>query len=1109
MTTVFQENPVVVSKMADEFKKFIHQYRCEKGMNYTHTSIGNPRISLAVPEDMMCKFYDAYRRAMVKGTPLHLTEKPMDPSPMRADLDFRFIMPTIDASQPSSSLSPGPHLARQYKPDDVKRIVRTYFEVLATYVDAPPEAWVAYILEKTSPTEYRGKLKDGIHIIWPHLVVSHKLQHLVRKKMLDMANIVFANMRLCNPFEDIIDQAIIDKNNWQMYGSRKPDSEAYRVTYVFQYNLEECVLKEMPSPTAEQELQFVELFSMRYKTAAVSKLIDGKESEINDYARLVLPAMDEKRADKLHAQIFGKSTNHTKNMVNDDELILARQLVTECLSNRRAENYELWIKVGWALRNVDYRLLDAWVEFSRCSSKYIEGECQRLWDKMRIDMLGIGTLRWWARQDNPMKYNEIMDNNVISLIDRCIGTDGAHFDVARVVHALYKDRYRYTTSDTWYTYKDDKHRWVKNREGLQLRIILSADVCSKFMERSMYWSLEARAHPENRDTLDDKSKKLTQIALKLKTTGYKDSVMKECKCLFTDEKFEELLDSNPHLLGFENGVYDLRLHEFRDGLPDDYISFTTGRHYIPYDGSSIEVKEINTYLSQVFTNPDVCRFMKDVMACIVDGGIRQEKFYVFTGSGCHAKDTEIMMYDGTRKKVQDIQVGEKLMGDDSTPRTVQELFRGQDIMMRIVPKDQCHAPFVVNQCHKLSLLVGETVAPTIATVMGELCVVWNEIVFWTKEDGHVTKRLHRQFAESEQKAAHEFVQRLNTTENVLKEGDVIDVQVKNYLAYQMDVIGLKLFKNCEKSGVTTASYEFAVENVGEGDYYGFRVDKNHRYLMGDNTVTANSNSKSKLLELVQRAIGDYYCILPIALLTQKRAASNSAQSELERTKGRRFAVMQEPGENEKINIGLMKELSGGDRIMCRGLFKEPIEFKPQFKMIMTCNELPEVPSDDGGTWRRIRVVEFTSKFVERPDPNNPREFPLDFELADKFDRWADAFISMMIEHHRNMDPKAIHEPMEVRIATEGYKKNNDMIGQFTSENLVADETCAERISLNKIYSEFKTWAFQNGPKNKKIPDRNQFRAYMEKQFGVYPSDGKGWKGIRNIGTKQEADSDTE
>jgi P4 family phage/plasmid primase-like protien len=301
---------------------------------------------------------------------------------------------------------------------------------------------------------------------------------------------------------------------------------------------------------------------------------------------------------------------------------------------------------------------------------------------------------------------------------------------------------------------------------------------------------------------------------------------------------------------------------------------------------------------------------------------------------------------------------------------------------------------------------------------------------------------------------------------------------------------------------------FTLEPQGEDFYYGVEVDKNHRYVMGDFTVTSNSNSKSKLLDLVQRAMGDYYCILPIALLTQKRAASNAAQSELERTKGRRCAVMQEPSDNERLNIGLMKELSGGDMIQARGLFKEPIEFKPQFKMIMTCNELPEVPSDDGGTWRRIRVIEFTSKFVERPDPSNPREFPLDSELSDKFDRWADTFISMIIDHHKHMDPKGITEPMDVRIATESYKKNNDVIGQFVTDKLVADPTSTQRILLQKLFNEFKSWAFQVLPKGKKVPDRNQLRAYIEKRFGPYPSSG-GWKGIRYVTQAEEPDSDAE
>jgi hypothetical protein len=68
---------------------------------------------------------------------------------------------------------------------------------------------------------------------------------------------------------------------------------------------------------------------------------------------------------------------------------------------------------------------------------------------------------------------------------------------------------------------------------------------------------------------------------------------------------------------------------------------------------------------------------------------------------CHKKDTPIIMYDGTVKMVQDIQVGEKLMGDDSTPRNVLSLARGKEKMYKI--KQLNRDDYIVNESHILSL----------------------------------------------------------------------------------------------------------------------------------------------------------------------------------------------------------------------------------------------------------------------------------------------------------------------------------------------------------------------------------------------------------------------
>lgn len=76
--------------------------------------------------------------------------------------------------------------------------------------------------------------------------------------------------------------------------------------------------------------------------------------------------------------------------------------------------------------------------------------------------------------------------------------------------------------------------------------------------------------------------------------------------------------------------------------------------------------------------------------------------YGLSGSGkCHGKGTEILMYDGSIKKVEDVQVGDLLMGDDSTPRKVLSLARGRDKMYEV-----CNTKgdtYVVNSEHILTL----------------------------------------------------------------------------------------------------------------------------------------------------------------------------------------------------------------------------------------------------------------------------------------------------------------------------------------------------------------------------------------------------------------------
>lgn len=249
---------------------------------------------------------------------------------------------------------------------------------------------------------------------------------------------------------------------------------------------------------------------------------------------------------------------------------------------------------------------------------------------------------------------------------------------------------------------------------------------------------------------------------------------------------------------------------------------------------------------------------------------------------------------------------------------------------------------------------------------------------------------------------------------------------------------------------------------------------------------SGSNSKSIFCKAIQNCIGEYACILPVACITQKRVSANSAQSEIERTKGRRVALLQEPEGIENINCGYMKELSGGDSILARGLYKEPIEFMPQFTMIMTCNELPKVTSDDQGTWRRIRAVPFLSKFMDNPKKKN--EFPLDGKIEDKLKNvWRSTIMSYLIHICENMPRdvrghRYIPEPEIVLEQTSKYKYANDPIAQYMQERITTVDERRIPLKINTIYIDYKSWSYKNTTSYSSAMKRIDFEKKFEKKL---------------------------
>lgn len=117
----------------------------------------------------------------------------------------------------------------------------------------------------------------------------------------------------------------------------------------------------------------------------------------------------------------------------------------------------------------------------------------------------------------------------------------------------------------WYEYEN--HRWIQCDEN-------------KFIEKVIN-NIDIVEYP------------------KIKYKAYKDRVLYECKYSFYKKVF---FNSDPYLIGFRNGVYDMMNKVFRNGLSNDYISLQMGVDYVEYDKDHQDVKDVYNLLIKIFPN---------------------------------------------------------------------------------------------------------------------------------------------------------------------------------------------------------------------------------------------------------------------------------------------------------------------------------------------------------------------------------------------------------------------------------------------------------------------------------------------------------------------------
>jgi P4 family phage/plasmid primase-like protien len=297
-----------------------------------------------------------------------------------------------------------------------------------------------------------------------------------------------------------------------------------------------------------------------------------------------------------------------------------------------------------------------------------------------------------------------------------------------------------------------------------------------------------------------------------------------------------------------------------------------------------------------------------------------------------------------------------------------------------------------------------------------------------------------------------------------------------------------------------------IEQVEEFMHQLFPVEELHNYmwdhlastLIGTNEnqtfniyIGSGANGKSKLVDLMTKILGDYKGTVPITLITQKRPGIGGTSSEIVQLRGVRYAVMQEPSKGDKINEGIMKEITGGDPIQGRALFKETVTFVPQFKLVVCTNTLFDIKDTGDGTWRRIRVCDFKAKFRENPvqgDPDEPYQFPIDKKIEAKFEVWKEPFMSKLVEIAKKK--KGLVEDCEIVLSkSNAYREDQDYLREFAREKIITAD--GGKIKKTELLETFKQWyTIQYG---RSVPKGKELYDFIDKK---YSKNNKGtWIGI--------------
>lgn len=226
------------------------------------------------------------------------------------------------------------------------------------------------------------------------------------------------------------------------------------------------------------------------------------------------------------------------------------------------------------------------------------------------------------------------------------------------------------------------------------------------------------------------------------------------------------------------------------------------------------------------------------------------------------------------------------------------------------------------------------------------------------------------------------------------------------------------------------------------------------------------NGKSTFLDIISDVLGDYATNIQPETIMVKQAASGPT-SDIARLKGARFVTSSEPNEGVRLNEGLLKQLTGGDRVTASRKYENEFEFYPELKLWMATNHKPVVRGTDVGIWSRIRLIPFTVKI---PDDK------IDRNLKHKLKQELPGILKWAVDGCIMWQREGLKIPAAVAASTNEYKSEMDVISGFL------DSCCVVGMGEEKdgvMYQAYVKWAKDN---NEYEMSSRKFNTEMLKRF---------------------------